>query len=64
LFRVTKTWIPMPLPGPRIHEDHRHLMRGLLRLKKALQRDDLCEARRIGEELLRFTLELRTVHRT
>lgn len=37
--------------GQSFIEDHRHLMRGLLRLKKALQRDDLREARRIGEEL-------------
>ena len=37
--------------GHAFIEDHRHLMRGLLRLKRALQRDDLREARRIGEEL-------------
>ena len=40
--------------GHAFIEDHRHLMRGLLRLKKALQRDDLREARRIGEELDRL----------
>ncbi len=37
--------------GHAFIEDHRHLMRGLLGLKRALQRDDLREARRIGEEL-------------